>query len=116
MAALAALGAEYNKQASESRDETDDSANGPALRDKLQAVLASEPVVSIDPFRWQTDQGESTLMVKVQLASPEGQVPAEFTLLRLGRALKYNQVDFSVSHPMTFPIGRAEGWVRVGQY
>src|SRR3546814_7211439 len=50
MAALAVLGDEYNKKASDSREETADSEHGQELRDNHLDVMASEPVVSYGPF------------------------------------------------------------------
>ena len=72
-----------------------------SLREKMAAVLATNPKVSIDPVVWKNDKGESTLAVTVNLSGTglAADTGAQFDLL-LPKIIKLLSLDISVSKPM----------------
>lgn len=69
------------------------------LRNKLWAVLASQPTVSIDPFTWKNSKGESTLKLAVNLARPAGADASEAGLL-LPQIVKRLELNLAIAKPM----------------
>lgn len=69
------------------------------LRNKLWAVLDSQPTVSIDPFIWKNGQGESTLKLAVNLARPAGSDASEAALL-LPQVIKRLELNLAIAKPM----------------
>lgn len=102
MAALGALSAEYNRLAAahHGRLEGLTPDQGAALESGLMAVLASNPTVSIDPFKWKTDKGESTLMLAVNLGSPGDPSALANAWMLLPQVLKEITLKLSLSRPM----------------
>ncbi|HEY9279880.1 MAG TPA: YdgA family protein [Eoetvoesiella sp.] len=104
--ALTALAQEYDRinaarpQSDENIELTDEEAA--LLREKLLAVLATDPIFSIDPFIWKNDQGESSLALTVNLSGEAAKAAGsgtQFDLL-LPQIIKLLTLDVSISKPM----------------
>jgi uncharacterized protein YdgA (DUF945 family) len=102
--ALTALAQEYDAISAE--HVSDDVRLTPdeeaSLREKLLAVLATNPSVAIDPFIWKNDQGESSLALSVNLSgeaakAADGAAPLDLLLPQIIKLLKF---DATVSGPM----------------
>ena len=104
IAALTALANEYEAakarhgvQNDEDLELTDE--DEALLREKLLAVLASDPAVSIDPLVWKNDKGQSSATLYISLVGPNDPKEQDVDVL-LGQVLKQVKFDFSVSKPM----------------
>lgn len=117
--ALAALAGEYDALKAKHGDNlgatlSDDEAQ--ALRKKLLDLLASSPELAIDPVVWKNDKGQSTVTLKVDLASPAGD-PAVADMqgfdVLLPQVLRQVRLDASISRPMfieaTAQLSKASG-------
>lgn len=103
MQALSALALEYD--AIVARHAVEDNfrltgAEAAVLRDKLSTLLASNPTVSIDPFIWKNDQGESSARLSVSLASPSTAELAESLDAFLIQIIQSMSLDLSIEKPM----------------
>lgn len=70
------------------------------LRNKLWAVLDSQPTVSIDPFVWKNGKGESTLNLKINLARPSGPGASDDAALLLPQLIKRLELNLAIAKPM----------------
>lgn len=70
------------------------------LRNKLWAVLDSQPTVSIDPFVWKNDKGESTLNLKINLTRPSGPEASDDAALLLPQIIKRLDLNLAIAKPM----------------
>jgi uncharacterized protein YdgA (DUF945 family) len=106
MTALSTLAAQYNAQQEESGDVTPDSLRerAQARRDALKAVLASNPVIAIDPFRWETPKGKTTVRIRLQLGTPENADGIGRPETVLARALRDLTADANLSKPMIIDL------------
>lgn len=75
-------------------------AEAAQLRGKLWAVLDSQPSLSIDPFVWKNDKGESTLALKVDLARPAAAADSDDASLLLPRMIKRLDLNVALAKPM----------------
>lgn len=69
------------------------------MREKLVAMLASSPSISIDPLVWKNAHGESKAGLQVDLASPDNSQEQRTDVL-LAEILKRVKLDLSISKPM----------------
>lgn len=74
-------------------------ADEAALREKLIALLASSPSVSIDHLNWKNAQGESKAGLHVDFASP-GDAQEQRNEVLLAEMLKRVKLDLTISKPM----------------
>lgn len=77
-------------------------AESALLREKILAVLASDPTIAIDPIIWKNDKGESTLALTVNLSGPQDKDAAAQAALDkfLPQVLKLVSFNASISKPM----------------
>lgn len=112
--ALTSLAAEYDAIAAKHGVSDDDElvlteAEEAVLRQKLMAVLASNPVVAIDPLVWKNAKGESHAALQVNLASP-GNAQEQRVDVLLAEILKRVKFDLALSKPMFIQaFGQAQG-------
>ncbi|PLC51785.1 hypothetical protein CR159_01830 [Pollutimonas subterranea] len=69
------------------------------MREKLVALLASSPSVSIDPLIWKNAHGESKAGLHLDLASPSN-AQEQRTDVLLAEVLKRVKLDLTISKPM----------------
>lgn len=103
MDALSALALEYDAIAARHDAEDDfelSVAEAAVLKEKLLAVLSSNPTVSIDPFVWKNEQGESSARLSVSLGTPATTEAAESLDAFLLQIIKSMSLDMSVEKPM----------------
>lgn len=112
--ALAALAAAYDAIQTK-HDVADDQelvltdAEEAVLREKLIAVLASNPSLAIEPLVWKNAKGESKAALQVDLASPANAQEQRADVL-LAEVLKRVKLDLTVSKPMFIQaFGQAQG-------
>ncbi|MBF6615255.1 MAG: YdgA family protein [Candidimonas sp.] len=115
MEALRLLAMEYDAIQASLGDNDDESAvvlsneQEARLQERLQAVLASSPVFSIEPFVWKNDQGETRGSLQASLAKPaaDGKQSLDLMLAQMLRQLK---LDLTISRPMLIQaFGQAQG-------
>jgi len=103
VAALSALAVEYNAIQLRQQERDDPrltQAEAASLRDKLLALLASNPQISIDPVVWKNDKGQSSARLTVDLARP-GDPRAAGTLDALAaQAVKTVDFEADIAKPM----------------
>jgi len=70
------------------------------LRNKLWTVLDSQPTVSVDPFVWKNEQGQSSLKLAVNLGRP-AQTSGDIDVAALiPQVIKRLDFDLSIEKPM----------------
>ncbi|HUH61036.1 MAG TPA: YdgA family protein [Candidimonas sp.] len=113
MAAITAMAVEYDAiRASHGVEENQDfeltDAEEAVMRDRIMAILASNPVLSIDPLVWKNKKGQSQAGLKVNLAKPANPDVADNQVL-VAEIFKRIQLDLSLSKSMFIQVfGQAE--------
>lgn len=113
VAALAALASEYDaiQLKHGGRDDQDlvlSDDEERALREKLMAVLASDPSVAIEQLVWKNADGQSKASLRIDLTRPADTGEKNADVL-LAQALKQVQLDFSLLKPMFIGVfGQAQ--------
>jgi uncharacterized protein YdgA (DUF945 family) len=113
VAALAALATEYDAiqarhgaQADQDLVLNEDEER--VLREKLMAVLASDPSIAIDQLVWKNGDDQSKASLRVDLTRPSDTAERNADVL-LAEALKQVQLDFSLAKPMFIRVfGQAQ--------
>jgi uncharacterized protein YdgA (DUF945 family) len=113
VAALAALAGEYDaiqarhgEQNDQELQLNDDEER--VLREKLMAVLASDPSVAIDQLVWKNGDDQSKASLRVDLTRPSDTAEKNADAL-LAQAFKQVQLDFSLAKPMFIRVfGQAQ--------
>jgi uncharacterized protein YdgA (DUF945 family) len=104
--AIAAVTSEYNlirvrhgAAADEDFELTD--AEVDLMLEKLTAALSSNPSVSLDPFLWKNDHGQSQLSLRVDFSKPSDLVKARSSADELlAQMLQFVKLNISISRPM----------------
>lgn len=107
IAALSTLATQYREQREKRDDDTTlDSLRKQekAQRDALGTVLASNPVITIDPLQWETPKGKTAVQIKVQLGVPENADKIKRVETLLALALQDLTADASLSKPMIIDL------------
>ncbi len=104
MAAFTALGSEFDAMQAKRRAANEPEmpftdAEEAILREKLVAVLAANPSLSIDPILWKNAKGESKAGLLADFSSPANPQEENVQVL-LSEALKRVKLDLSLSKPM----------------
>ncbi|NYT59671.1 YdgA family protein [Alcaligenaceae bacterium] len=86
-------GGEIGQQEALSREDSQ------LLRDRLAAVLASDPSIAIDSLVWKNAKGESKAGLQVNFSNPEGTDAASVDALFM-QGLKLIKFDLNLSKPM----------------
>jgi uncharacterized protein YdgA (DUF945 family) len=78
------------------------------MRDKVMAILASNPVLAIEPLVWKNDKGQSHAALKVNFAKPASPQEVDSQVLA-AEILKRIKLDLSLSKSMFIQVfGQAE--------
>ncbi|UYO94866.1 YdgA family protein [Pollutimonas sp. M17] len=113
LAALAALAKEYDAIQARHGGQGDQDLmlsdeEEQALREKLMAVLASDPSVAIEQLLWKNDDGQSKASLQVDFTRPADAGQGDADVL-LAQALKQVRLDFSLAKPMFIRVfGQAQ--------
>ncbi len=113
VAAITAMAVEYDAiQASHGADEDQEfeltDAEEAVMRDRVMTILASNPVLSIEPFIWKNGKGQSQAGLKVNLAKPTSPDDADNQIL-VAEIFKRIKLDVTLSKSMFVQVfGQAE--------
>lgn len=88
-------------QAGKSKASPDD--QNKLVEERIMAVLADNPEISIENVQWKTSKGESTAKVELHLVKPDQAAPGDAYQAVL-KALKVVNVDISLSRPMVVAL------------
>ena len=105
-AALAALRAEYERIKAKHHIADDEDflltdAESVTMHNRLIALLASDPSVSIDSLVWENNKGRSAITLNVDLAHPADKTSADTGLdALLAQIVKRVNLNLSISRPM----------------
>ncbi|MDS1141017.1 YdgA family protein [Pusillimonas sp. SM2304] len=113
LAALAALASDYEAIAAKhggqiGQEQALSREEAGLLRDRLAALLASDPSIAIEPLIWKNDKGESKASLQVDLTDPQSADAQTMDALFV-QGLKQVKFDLSLSKPMFIQaFGQAE--------
>lgn len=103
LAELTALAADYDAIVAKQGHPDDltqlDPADQKRLNNRVLAVLASKPVIRIDPVLWKNDKGQSTASLQVDLQQPVASDATSIDTLLI-RAVGQAKLDVSLSRAM----------------
>src|SRR5690606_6728552 len=113
LAALAALATDYDAIAAKhggqiGQEQALSREDAALLRDRLAALLASDPSMAIEPLVWKNAKGESKASLQVDLTDPQNADAQTMDMLFL-QGLKQVKFDLSLSKSMFIQaFGQAE--------